>query len=104
MEVGIVREIKEETGLNINEDHLRFRKIYSDPLRIESFPDGNILRLITEVYIIELNKTHKLLCSEESEELKYFSIKELNTINIAETHKHIIDNYIYEELTPKLTI
>lgn len=104
MEEGIVREIKEETGLNINEDHLRFWKIYSDSSRIASFPAGNILRLITAVYIVELNKTHKLLCSEESEELKYFSINELNTINIAETHKNIIDDYIYKELNPKLTI
>lgn len=104
LEEGIVREIKEETDLNINEDHSRFWKIYSDPSRIASFPDGNILRLITAVYIVELNKIHKLLCSEESEELKYFSIKELNTINIAETHKHIIDDYIYEELNPTLTI
>ncbi|VYT61738.1 NUDIX domain-containing protein [Clostridium tertium] len=96
LEEGIVREIKEETGLNINDDHLKFWKIYSDPSRIASFPDGNILRLITAVYIVKLNKAHKLLCSEESEELRYFNLNELKYLNIAETHKHIIEDYINE--------
>ena len=97
LEEGIIREIKEETGLKINKNSLKFWKIYSDPSRIAEYPDGNVLRVITVVYMLELNNEYELICSEESEELKYFSINELSNINIAETHKHIIEEYIYEE-------
>lgn len=97
LEDGIVREIKEETGLKINEESLKFWKVYSDPTRIVEYPDGNVLRIITVVYILELNNGHALICSEESEQLRYFNINELNNINIAETHKHIIEEYIYEQ-------
>ena len=96
LEEGIVREIKEETGLKINEKYLKFWKIYSDPSRIAEYPDGNILRVITVVYILELNNEHELICSEESERLKYFNLNELRNINVAETHRHIIEEYIYE--------
>lgn len=97
LEEGIIREIKEETDLKINEDLLEFWKIYSDPSRIAKYPDGNVLRIITAVYIVELIKDHKIKCSEESEELKYFNLNELSNINIAETHRHIIEDYLYEQ-------
>lgn len=94
LEEGILREIKEETGLTIKEGKLKFWKIYSDPSRIAEYPDGNILRVITVVYILELEKKYKLTCSNESEELRYFNINELKNIKIAETHKHIVEEYI----------
>lgn len=89
----IMREIKEETGLGIQEESLCFLKVYSDPTRITEYPDGNILRIITAVYQIEINSKHKLICSEESQQLKYFNLQQLKTLNIAETHRHIIFDY-----------
>lgn len=94
LEQCIIREIKEETGLEIQEESLRFLKVYSDPSRIAKYPDGNILRIITAVYQIEIHIEHKLVCSEESQELKYFNLGELKDLNIAETHKHIISDYL----------
>jgi len=43
---------------------------------------------------VELNSIHELICSEESLELRYFSYDELKKLNIAETHKHIINDYL----------
>lgn len=97
LEEGIAREIKEETGLKIDEELLKFWKIYSDPTRIAEYPDGNVLRVITVVYILELNNEHELICSEESEQLKYFNIDELANIEIAETHIQIVEEYINEQ-------
>jgi ADP-ribose pyrophosphatase YjhB (NUDIX family) len=98
LEQGIIREIKEETALDIDEKSLYFWKIYSDPSRIAEYPDGNIVRIITAVYLVELNSLHELVCSEESFELRYFSYDKLKKLNIAKTHRHIIDDYlVYKE-------
>lgn len=94
LEQCIIREIKEETALDIDEKSLYFWKIYSDPSRIAEYPDGNIIRIITAVYLVELKSIHELVCSEESLELRYFSYDELEKLNIAETHKHIINDYL----------
>lgn len=94
LEQCIVREINEETGLVIHERSLSFLKVYSDPTRIAEYPDGNILRIITAVYLLELRIHHELVCSEESRELKYFSCDELKELKIAETHEHIIRDYL----------
>lgn len=94
LEQCIIREIKEETGLEIQEEQLRFLKVYSDPTRIAEYPDGNILRIITAVYQFEITIQHNLMCSEESQQLKYFNLEELKDLNIAETHRHIISDYL----------
>jgi ADP-ribose pyrophosphatase len=94
LEQCIVREIKEETTLEIQEESLHFLNVFSDPSRIAEYPDGNILRIITAVFQIEINFEHELMCSEESQELRYFNLQELKALNIAETHRHIIDDYL----------
>jgi ADP-ribose pyrophosphatase YjhB (NUDIX family) len=94
LEEGILREINEETGLVFEEESLCFWKICSDPSRIGEYPDGNIVRIISVVYILNLTESHKLICSEESEELRYFSYEELNELSIAETQRHIINEYL----------
>jgi ADP-ribose pyrophosphatase YjhB (NUDIX family) len=94
LEQGIVREINEETGLVVKEESLSFWKIFSDPTRIGEYPDGNIVRIISAVYLLKLGANHKLICSEESQELRYFSCEEIKKLNIAETHRHIIDEYL----------
>ena len=94
LERCIIREVNEETSLKINENELKFFKIYSDPSRIAEYPDDNILRIITVCYFTEIDKKIDLICSKESEELKFFSFKELKSLNIAETHKNIILDWL----------
>jgi 8-oxo-dGTP pyrophosphatase MutT (NUDIX family) len=94
LEQCIVREIYEETGLSINESDLHFVKIYSDPSRIAEYPDGNVLRIITVFYLIDLCEQAILKCSDESQELRFFSYEELKELTIAETQKHIIEEFL----------
>ncbi|MBI9008658.1 MAG: NUDIX domain-containing protein [Tenericutes bacterium] len=88
-----IRETLEETGINIAEDEIHFFKIYDDPSRIASYPDGNVLRVITVVYETVLDQLPDLICSSESKKNEFFSIDEIREIEIAETHKPIIEDY-----------
>lgn len=88
-----IRETLEETGINIAEDKINFFKIYDDPSRITSYPDGNILRVITVVYETKLYHLPDLICSSESKKIEFFSKEEIEEIDIAETHKPIIEEY-----------
>lgn len=56
LEECIIRETFEETGIYLSEDEIRLVKIYDDPSRIASYPDGNVLRVITVVYETELDR------------------------------------------------
>lgn len=94
----IIREIKEETGLVVDQNDLNLIKVYSDPTRIIAYPDGNIIRSIAFFYYIKLKKDPNLTCSEESIELRFFNPNELSELKIAETHKHILDEFLLMEV------
>ena len=92
----IIREISEETGIWIDKSCLIPFKIYDDPLRIAKYPDGNILRVITVVFIVKLSQYPDLICSEESVDLNFFAKNEISKLDIAKTHIQIIDDYLNE--------
>lgn len=89
-----IREVFEETGLSLSEDQLQFSGIYDDPSRIAEYPDGNILRIITSVYWVELTTRPLSNRSSESRALKFFSKDELKQLEIAETHIPIMQSYV----------
>ena len=86
------REIFEETGLELFD--FKFIDILDDPSRIAQYPDGNILRTVTVLYSAELAAIPELVVSSESTELKFFSVDGLHNLDIVETHKHIVDDYV----------
>lgn len=88
-----IREVKEETGLTFKKQDLQFYNIFDDPSRITQYPDGNIFRVITVVYHIELLALPVLKISLESRELKFFSKDEIRKLKIAETHIPIIEEF-----------
>lgn len=90
---GAIREVFEETGLVLREEQLEFWRIYDDPSRIASYPDGNVWRIITVVYRVKLAKPPELVCSEESRELRFFTKEELRSVKIAATHIPILEEY-----------
>lgn len=90
-----VREVYEETGINVDTQKLIFYKIYDNPTRIASYPDGNILRVITVTFIYKSENENIILkCSEESKELKFFSKEEVRSLNIAKTHFPLIEDFL----------
>jgi len=90
---GIKREVAEETNIILDDEQIKFFKIYDDPSRIIAYPDGNIVRSITISFIAKLNFIPKLKCSEESRELRFFSKDEIDSISIAKTHQQILKDY-----------
>lgn len=92
-----IREVFEETGIRLSEQDIELYRIYDDPSRIASYPDGNVLRVITVVYKVRLNQCPKVICSEESRELRFFTKEELKELEIAKTHIPIIDDYLEEK-------
>lgn len=85
------REVLEETGRKIESYELF--DIFSNPYRIAEYPDGNILRIISVVYVAKI-EAKEVICSEESRELRFFSVKELSDLPIAETHLDIMEKYL----------
>ena len=90
------REVFEETGIKLDSEDISFYKIYDDPSRIASYPDGNVLRTISVVYRVELENEPELKCSDESRELRFFSKDELKKVTVAGTHIPIIQDYLSE--------
>lgn len=91
---GAIRETYEETGIVLTERDMKYCKIYDDPTRIASYPDGNVVRIITVVYLARLETFPELHCSEESKELRFFTKEEIKELNIARTHIPIINDYL----------
>lgn len=97
---GAIREVLEETGILLSKEDLKLYKIYDDPSRIASYPDGNIVRIITVVYHARLKSLPELVCSEESRELRFFNAEELREVQLARTHVPILEDYLGEMVLP----
>jgi len=93
---GAVREAYEETGLILRKEQLELYRIYDDPSRIASYPDGNVWRILTVVYRVELPELPEVVCSGESRELRFFRKGELEKVKVAATHIPIVEEYVRE--------
>jgi len=71
-----VREVREETGLTVEVTHLV--GVYSSPVgRIVTYPDnGDVVQLI-DVVVGARVLSGELICSHESEELRFFAPSQL---------------------------
>ncbi len=96
LEQCLKREILEETGIEIHK--YKLIDICDDPSRIVQYPDGNILRIITVLYSCEVDSINDLVFSDESIDLQFFAIDEICKMDIVETHKHIVDEYILKNI------
>ncbi len=68
---AIVREVREETGLEV--DPVRLIGVYSDPVhhQVVSYPDGNVIHYVSSVFECVV-RAGALECGEESLELGWF--------------------------------
>lgn len=89
---GLIREVREETGLTVK--NIRLFGTFSDPSRIIAYPDGNVKRIITLAYEVEVEPFMELVCSEESREIRFIPKTQLEHISIAETHIPILRAYL----------
>ena len=92
LEQGLRREIGEETGLTATS--ISLFGTFSDPSRIVHYPSGDIVRVLSLVYRVQVDDFDPLRCSAESTELRFFTPDELRSLDIVETHRDIVDRYL----------
>lgn len=77
-EETIIRELKEETNLDVNVKDLNLISIVSGPIRKHQYLNGDIVINNTVLYEIK-NYTGNLKAMDESKELKFFNFDEIPT-------------------------
>ena len=75
-EETIIREIKEETNLDVEEKDLKLINIVSGKTRMNKYPNGDIVINNTALYYIE-KYSGELKYNEESKDLKFFNLNSL---------------------------
>ena len=88
---AIAREAYEELGVKIPGDAFEKLKVYDNPGRIAAYRDGSIWRMVIVMYGYDFPEEPQLRISSESKELRFFSKEEIADIEIAITHRDIVE-------------
>lgn len=88
---AIARETYEELGLRIPQDQFEKLAIYDNPGRIAAYRDGSIWRMVIVVYGYDFPEEPAMRISSESKDLRFFSKEEIADIEIAITHRDIVE-------------
>lgn len=94
------REVLEETGLTVVR-HSLFGT-FSDPSRIIRYPDGNVLRMASFAYTVDVASFEGLRTSEESEELRFFPREVLQDLDLPATQRPVLERLLSGEPEPHL--
>lgn len=86
VEEAMLREVKEEIGVNIK--IVKLLGVYSDPTR-----DPNNTQTIALAYLLKLHDENFKLQKEEIKDVKWYPLNELPE-NMAFDHRKIIEDYI----------
>ena len=95
---AIAREVYEELGLRIAPERFRKLAVYDNPGRIAAFRDGSIWRMVIVVYALGLAEEPEMHISKESKALRFFSREEIGNIEIAITHRDIVDDWFVKAI------
>jgi ADP-ribose pyrophosphatase YjhB (NUDIX family) len=87
---AVIREVREETGLDV--EPLRLIGVYSDPAnhQIVTYPDGNVIHYVSSVFECAV-RGGTLTCCEESLELAYFAPDALPADTLPISRIRIVD-------------
>lgn len=86
----IIREVKEETNLDITEDNLELIAIVSGNTRRNEYPNGDVVINNTALYCVK-NYSGELKWNNESKNMKFFDLDNLPT---NQNDPDLIDIYI----------
>ena len=95
---AIARETYEELGLRIAPERFRKLAVYDNPGRIAAFRDGSIWLMVIVVYALELAEEPEMHISRESKALRFFGREEIASIEIAITHRDIVDDWFVKAI------
>ncbi len=97
IEEGIAREVLEETGLEAVSTELF--GIFSDPLRIIEYDDGNIYRLLTVAFVVCVGPGEPHL-SDESLELRFVPLGAVRRLDIGAALVPLVDAFLNGHVRP----
>ncbi len=97
VEEGIAREVHEETGLVAVS--ARLVGVFSDPTRIVAYQDGNVYRLLTLAFEVEVEAGEPRI-SHESLELRFVPFGEVRDLDIGPAHVPVLDAFLDERPRP----
>lgn len=86
----VIREVKEETNLDITEDNLELIAIVSGSTRRNEYPNGDIVINNTALYCVK-KYSGELKWNSESKDMKFF---DLNKLPLNQHDPDLIDIYI----------
>ena len=89
---AIARETYEELGLRIPKDKFTKLAVYDNPGRIAAYRDGSVWRMVIVMYGLDLDEEPVMRISSESKELRFFTKDEIQEIEIAVTHRDIVED------------
>ena len=89
---AIARETYEELGLRIPKEKFTKLAVYDNPGRIAAYRDGSIWRMVIVMYGLDFEEEPVMRISSESKELRFFSKEEIKDIEIAITHRDIVED------------
>ena len=89
---AIARETYEELGLRIPKEKFTKLAVYDNPGRIAAYRDGSIWRMVIVMYGIHFEEEPVMRISSESKELRFFTKEEIREIEIAVTHRDIVED------------
>lgn len=89
---AIAREIYEELGIRVPKDQFQKLAVYDNPGRIAAYRDGSIWRMVIVVYGLDFETEPAMRISSESKDLKFFTKEEVREIEIAITHRDIVED------------
>ena len=88
---AIAREVYEELGVRIPKEEFTKLKVYDNPGRIAAFRDGSIWRMVIVMYGYDFAEEPAMRISAESKDLRFFTKEEVRNIEIAITHRDIVE-------------
>ena len=94
---AIARETYEELGIRISKDRFEKLKVYDNPGRIAAFRDGSIWRMVIVVYGYDFPEEPQMRISRESKDLRFFSKEEIADLEIAVTHRDIVEELFLQK-------
>lgn len=89
---GISREVREETGIFLPETAFEQIRIVDDD-RIAAYQDGTVWRMVIVLFRARLEREPNLKPSRESSELHFFSVDEIEKLDIVITHRDLVQQW-----------
>ena len=96
-EQAMAREVYEELGWRVRPAEFTKLKVYGAPGRIAAFRDGSIWRMVIVVYGYDFPEEPQMRISRESKDLRFFSKEEIVGLEIAVTHRDIVEELFVQK-------